>query len=111
MNPSSWFGAGGDSGLQVLREDGELVLCRRRDAGASGDRKSVLALLPAAEPPTPGSLNRLTHEYGLKDDLDGEWAARPLELVRQGGRTALVLEDPGGEPLDRLLGRPLELTC
>jgi serine/threonine protein kinase len=24
--------------------------------------------------------------------------------------SALVLEDPGGEPLDRLLGKPLEVT-
>ena len=34
---------------------------------------------------------------------------RPLELVRDRGRTMLVLEDPGGEPLDRLLGAPLEV--
>jgi serine/threonine protein kinase len=31
---------------------------------------------------------------------------RPFELVRDGGRTMLVLEDPGGEPLERLLGAP-----
>ena len=37
------------------------------------------------------------------------WAVRPLELVREHGRTMLVLEDPGGEPLDRLLGRPMEI--
>jgi hypothetical protein len=54
------------------------------------------------------SLDRLTHEYGFKDELDKAWAARPLELVRGGDRAMLVLEDPGGEPLDRLLGRPLE---
>ena len=41
----------------------------------------------------------------LKDELDGAWAARPLELIREGGRTMLVLEDPGGEPLDRLARR------
>ena len=45
----------------------------------------------------------------LKDELDGTWAVRPVELVREGGRTMLVLEDPGGEPLDRLLGAPLEM--
>jgi len=28
---------------------------------------------------------------------------RPLALVREHGRTVLLLEDPGGEPLDRLL--------
>ena len=55
------------------------------------------------------SLDRLAHEYGLKDELDEAWAVRPLELVREGGRTMLVLEDPGGEPLDRLLGAPMEM--
>jgi hypothetical protein len=28
------------------------------------------------------SLDRLTHEYGLKDELDGAWAVPPLALVR-----------------------------
>jgi serine/threonine protein kinase len=52
---------------------------------------------------------RLTHEYELKDELDSAWALRPLELVREGGRTMLMLEAPGGEPLDRLIGPPMEL--
>jgi len=105
MNPSSWFGAG-DGRVQVLCEDGERVFCRR---WRQGDRNAVLAVLPAAEHPTPGSLNRLTHEYGLKDDLDRSWAVRPLELVRERGRTMLLLEDPGGDPLDRILGAPMEV--
>jgi PAS domain S-box-containing protein len=104
MNLSSWFDAGGNSGLQVLWEDGDRVLCRGWRNGVDGERNAVLAVFPAAEHPTPGSLSRLAHEYGLKDDLDGAWAVRPLALVREGGRTMLVLDDPGGEPLDRLLG-------
>jgi len=95
--------------LQVLWEDGERVFCRRWLKATGGDGNCVLAVLPAAEHPTPGSLNRLTHEYGLKDDLDRAWAVRPLELVRERGRTMLLLEDPGGEPLDRILGEPMEL--
>jgi serine/threonine protein kinase len=31
----------------------------------------------------------------------------PLALVREHGRTVLLLEDPGGEPLARLLGQPM----
>jgi hypothetical protein len=37
---------------------------------------------------------------GLKDNLDGTRAARPLDLIREGDRTTLLLEDSGGEPLD-----------
>jgi hypothetical protein len=42
--------------------------------------------------------------------LDVSWAARPVALARKQGRTTLVLEDPGGVPLDSLLGARLELT-
>jgi serine/threonine protein kinase len=34
---------------------------------------------------------------------------RPLALVREHGRIILLFKDPGGEPLDRLLGRPMEM--
>ena len=81
MNPSSWVGSGGQSGLQVLWEDGERLFCR---GWRDGSQDPVLAVLPAAEHPTPGSLNCLTHEYGLKDDLDAAWAVRPLDLLREG---------------------------
>ena len=45
----------------------------------------------------------------MKDELNEEWAVRPLELVRDGDRTVLMLEDDGGEPLDRLLVAPLQV--
>src|SRR6202163_2431886 len=108
MNPSSWFGAGGDNSLQVLWEDGERVFCRR-ESHANGYRASVLAVLPAAEHPTQATLGRLAREYELKDELDGAWAVRPLELVHDEGRAMLVLEDAGGEPLHRHLGAPMEM--
>src|SRR6202034_2030160 len=108
-NLSSWFGAGGDSSLRVLWEDGERVFCKGWRLGADGNRGAVLAVLPAAEHPTPATLDRLAREYGLKDELDGAWAARPLELVRERGRIMLVLEDTYSEPLDRLLGTPMDV--
>jgi serine/threonine protein kinase len=108
MNPTSWFGAGGDSGLKVLWEDGERVFCRR-ESQANGDRAVMLAVLPAAEHPTPAILDRLAHEYGLKDELDGAWAVRPLELLRERGRIMLVLEETSSEPLGRLLEAPMEV--
>jgi predicted ATPase len=104
LNPSSRFASDGN-GFQVLWEDSERVFCR---GDSHGDSTRVLAVLPASGQPTPAVLDRLAHEYELRDELDGAWAARPLELVRERGRTMLMLEDPGGEPLERLLGAPLE---
>jgi hypothetical protein len=87
----------------VLCEDGERVLCRGWRDDGNGNRTAVLAVLSASEHPSAGLVDRLAHEYGLKDELDGRSAVRPLALVREYGRTVLLLEDPGGEPLDRLL--------
>jgi PAS domain S-box-containing protein len=93
----------------VLLEDGERVLCRGwRDDGV-GDGTAVLAVLSASEQPPPAFVDQLAHEYGLKDELDGQSAARPLALVREHERIMLLLEDPGGGPLTRLLGRPMEI--
>src|SRR6267154_1595110 len=108
MNPSFWFGAGGVSNLQLLWEDGERVFCRG-ESYADGHRATVLAVLPAAVHPASATLDRLAHEYGLKDELDGAWAVRPRELVRDRGRSMLVLEDTDSEPLHRLLGPPMKV--
>jgi len=67
-------------------------------------------LLVAAEETSLGCVERLQHEYALKAELDADWAARPVALTHYNGRMALLLEDPGGAPLDRLLGRPLEVS-
>ncbi len=105
MNPSFQFDADGVSDLQVLWEDGERVLCRGWRTDGDGGRSAALAVLLAAERPPPAVLDRLAHEYAL----DATWAARPVTLSREGGRTALLLEDPGGEPLERLIGAPMEV--
>src|ERR1700731_3165339 len=75
-----------------------------------GDLPAGLVLASVLEHPTIGSLKRLEHEYSLRPELDAEWAARPLTLVRREGRPMLIFEDPGGERLDRLLGQPMELS-
>jgi PAS domain S-box-containing protein len=109
MKPYSLKGFNPDSSGQLAWDDGERVFYRGSRLGDDGDRAAVLFVVPAAEHPSRSSLDRLTHEYELKDELDGTWAARPLDLVRDGGRTVLVLEDAGGEPLERLLGAPMEV--
>jgi len=97
-----------DDRFQVLWEDDDRVFCRASRQGSDGDGRTVLAVLPA-EHAAPVSIDRLSHEYALKDQLDSAWATRPLELGRDRGRPLLLLEDPGGEPLERLLGAPMEI--
>src|SRR5215471_6354268 len=109
MNLSSFMGAGWARGPQLLSDNEGLLLCRACREGVDGKRAVVLAVLPAAEHPTPQSLDPLTHEYQLRDELDGAWAAKPLELVQDATRTILVLEDLGGEPLTWLIGAPMEI--
>jgi len=91
--------------LEPLRDDGEFALYRARQPSNAAP---VLALVAAR--PAPGIVARLENEYGLAALLDARWAARPLALERHKGLTTLLLEDNGGDPLDRALGRPLELT-
>src|SRR4051812_1349154 len=108
MRPTTSFNAGPEDGhIQVLWEDGERALCRQLDKKRAPP--NVLALRLTAESPLSASVDRLVHEYGLRDHLESAWAARPLELMRQRDRTMLLLEDPGGEPLDHHLGEPMEV--
>ena len=98
------------SGRRVLWEDGERIFCQGWRLGENRHWSAVLIVLPVAAHPSPASLDRLAHEYGLKEQLDGAWAVRPLEIVRDGDRTMLVLEDIlGFEPLERLLTAPMEI--
>ena len=91
--------------FSTLRKE-EFTVCR----GSGDGLPPILLVTPVAEYPSPKALKRLEHEYALRAELDRGWAARPLALIHRHNRPALVLEDPGGEPLDRLLGRPLETT-
>jgi predicted ATPase/signal transduction histidine kinase/GAF domain-containing protein len=96
--------------LEALREEADFTLYRGRELG---NQTPVLALAIAAKQPSPQSLRRLQHEWSLATELDTAWAAQPLALTRHEGRAVLILRDPGGEPLDRLIeqhkGRPLDL--
>jgi predicted ATPase/signal transduction histidine kinase len=67
-------------------------------------------LLVTAENSSLACLKRLEHEYALRAELDGAWAAHPIELSRHRNRLALLLEDPGGVVLDQLLDRPLAIA-
>jgi serine/threonine protein kinase len=95
--------------LALAQEDEERAFCRTWREADDGERSAVLAVVPASEHPSPSYLDRLAHEYGLKDTLDGAWAVRPLTLENKGGISVLTLEDPGGESLARRLGPPMPI--
>ncbi len=91
--------------LSPLR-DGPSTLYRGQGDGLA----PILLVAFPGEHPSPGSLQRLEHEYALRSALDADWAALPVELLRTGGQLMLVLADPGGRPLEGLLGQPMPVT-
>jgi PAS domain S-box-containing protein len=89
--------------LQV-REDREFIISRgKRD----GDERPVLMVIPSPGSPHPVGFNLLRQAFALREELNSSWATRPLDLLEFNGQTALLLEDPGGEFLDKLVGQPL----
>ncbi len=93
--------------VEPLRKDENFILYRGR---SKADASEILVLSPLAEYPAPEILNRLEHEFSLREVVDPAWVARPIAIERHWDRTVLVLEDPGGVPLDQLLGQPLEVA-
>ena len=91
---------------ETLWEDGEFVLSR---GVWDGEPFPLLAVRPSSPQPSPETLARLQRAHALREEIVPAWAARPLRLESRQGRLTLVSEDPGGEPLSRLLGQPLEI--
>jgi len=95
--------------MQTQWDDGERIFCRERRPGADGDNP-VLVVRPANRQPRPDCLERLAHEFSLRDELDASWCVHPLDWISEGPQVQLVLSDPGGLPLVQLLTSPLETT-
>ncbi|WP_437987545.1 sensor histidine kinase [Sorangium sp. So ce117] len=57
----------------------------------------------------PKDIERLKHEYAIGKALSHEAIVAPLALEAYEGLPALVVEDFGGESLDRLLGAPMKV--
>ncbi len=83
----------------------ELTLYR----GCAEGLDPILLVSPVGENLAIESVKRLEHEYALRNTLTPYWAVQPLALSSYHNRVALVLNDPGGEPLDCFLGLPLEV--
>jgi serine/threonine protein kinase len=110
MKASTLFGAGweNDSAEVLWRESGRLF-CRLWRNHAQRERHAFVPIPSDAGHSIVESANRLAHEFELREHLDGTWALRPLELVRERGQTMLVVDYTAGEPLDRLIGEPMEI--
>jgi len=92
---------------ELLWEDSERQFCRVWRADADGVRRPYIAVRAAAGHSMPSTSHRFVHEHALKDYIDGAWALRPRELVREGGNTFLLLDYRAGEPLERSIGTPM----
>jgi len=90
---------------ELLHHGTAFDLYRLHEHGAEPRLMKVLV----AEHASAVCLAQLGHEHALKDFLDAQWAACPLALVHWEGRPALLLADPGGVPLDGLLGQPMQV--
>lgn len=82
---------------------GEFTLTQRE----ADDGPSTFVLAPSSDRPAAASLERLEHAYALRDELDPDWAARPLSYSARFWE--LTIEDPGGIILGSLVGGPWEL--
>ena len=95
-----------DGSSQVLWEDGERVFSRGWRLDDNGNRLAVLLVAPAADHPSRSRLDRLTHEYELKDELDrhgrrGRWpsCATPVgpcwcSMIRAASRSTVCSVGP-----------------
>lgn len=92
---------------EILHEGPDFILFRGCEAGSA---VPILARSTVAAPSEAQSTQLLRHEFALASDLESGWAAKPLRLIDVDGHTALLLEDHGGDPLTRLIGRPLEIA-
>jgi hypothetical protein len=89
---------------ECISEDEEFILYRARASAA--ELPLGLLPIPCSTRPTVASLKKIGYEYSFRVDLDRTWAIRPVALSGCKRQGALVLEDPGREPLDRMIRGP-----
>jgi PAS domain S-box-containing protein len=93
--------------VDILHQDSEFVLYRGHATQAQSSYPlSILVSTPTSEHPSPDRVRMLERELALRPELDSTWAVRPLTLSQYQGRVALVMEDPQGVLLDRVLETP-----
>jgi predicted ATPase/signal transduction histidine kinase len=93
--------------LDLVREDAEFILYRAHSKQL--DPHSILLLSPSSNRPSPETLEKINHEYSLSSELDNIQALLPLAISSYDDKRVLVLEDPGGTPLNRVVEGPMEM--
>ncbi|MDI1445749.1 AAA family ATPase [Polyangium sp. 6x1] len=93
-------------GLEILHEGADTLVFRARRK--EDDRPVVLKVL-RGDQAGPRALGRLYHEYEIARAIDAWAVVKPYAIDAIDGQPALVLEDFGGQSLERLLDGPMPL--
>jgi PAS domain S-box-containing protein len=97
--------------LQQVQRDTEFVLFRGCFNGpGDASAPSILVRTPITDHPSPATLRKMQLEYALRSELDPAYVVRPIALVQSGRRPLLILQDPGGTPLDLLLNGAMDMA-
>jgi len=107
MNPSSRFGCGEIVASSVWRMANASSAEERATSALSGRRPGRTTRARSIRHLPP--FDRLAHEYGLKDELDGAWAVDRSSSSANAVGSCWCSRTTGSEPLDRLLGVPMEM--
>lgn len=90
-------------------EDGSNSIIYRAIRHADGKR--VVIKTTRSDRPSRAEIQRIHHERAILTHLAGSpFVARPLCIERVDGRLLLTIEDRGGQVLESLMRRPLELA-
>ncbi|MDM0066295.1 PAS domain-containing protein [Variovorax sp. J31P207] len=87
-----------------LHDDGDTSLIRHSDVAAGR-----YVLRRTRVHPSLASLQRLQHEFLLRERLQTSWATVPYALVATDERQELRMTDPGGAVLEHAIGEPWEI--
>jgi predicted ATPase/signal transduction histidine kinase len=90
---------------ETVRQDQAVAIYR---GVRIGDGRAVVIKALSAGRWSPRDLGRLENENRIEMALDTQSAVRPLAFEPDSEHPALIFEDNGEEPLDALLGLPLE---
>jgi predicted ATPase/signal transduction histidine kinase len=91
---------------EPLFQDGRKTLWR---ATRIGDGLLVVIKALDSRGCRPKDIETLRHEYEIGTSLDLRATVKPLALEAHEGMLALVFEDFGGQPLDRLIAGPMAM--